>query len=381
MNENGQRVIHFLNALTVGGKERVALKLARRARKQGLDHQLVLFDTPFRDGTQDLDPADVPCTFLPRKGGLDLRFTRAFARHVRDRNISVIHAHNDSAIVYAALARLFHRIEPRIIGTLHTRPSHATRAGRYLSRFAAGKIDVVTAVSPDLRAEQVATRWIRDAEVIWNGVDTAEYRPAAPNAHADQQNPIRSQLNLAPGDLLIGHVARFHPVKRQQDLLHAFLALAKSCPTAHLLFVGLGLLETSLAETVLNHPRIHWVAKIDDMSALYRELDIFVLCSSEEAAPLVLLEAMATGLPCITSNAGSCAEMIGASGHEPAGVLFEIARTRQLGAALQNLLTDPERRTQLGRLARKRACTRFSEEQEFANYARLYEPEGEASER
>ncbi|HEX5011239.1 MAG TPA: glycosyltransferase, partial [Planctomycetota bacterium] len=171
-------VLHLLNGLAVGGKERVALQLARRAAREGFAARFVLFDTPFRSVELDFDPGAIPVQFLPRGPGLDLRFAAALSRLLREGPADVVHAHNDSAIFYACVAaRLVGRRRPGVCATFHVRPGHATRSGRLLTRLASRRAGRVTAVSAELAEFVVREGWAGRCEPLSNGVDLEEFSP------------------------------------------------------------------------------------------------------------------------------------------------------------------------------------------------------------
>src|SRR5688572_644078 len=156
-----RRLVHLLSGLEIGGKERIALKLAHFGRGLGLAHDLVLFDRPFRGTAEDFDPGDVPWTLLRRGAGIDLRFVRELRLLLARERVDVVHAHNDSALVYAVLAaRRVRPGKPRVVGTFHTRPSHPTLCARLACRLAATRADAVTAVSPDLAQFYLDRGWL-----------------------------------------------------------------------------------------------------------------------------------------------------------------------------------------------------------------------------
>ena len=165
--------------LRIGGKERVALQLALRGREEGDDHRLLLFDTPCRSDIVDLNPGDVPTYYSRRKPGIDLTLPWRIRRVVQDTGACVVHAHNDTAIFYGALALLLDRHRPlKLVGTFHTRPTHGTWRARTATRWAAQTATYVTSVSDELTHHLRMTGWVSRCRTLWNGVDIEKFSPA-----------------------------------------------------------------------------------------------------------------------------------------------------------------------------------------------------------
>lgn len=365
-----QRVLHLLSSLEIGGKERVVLELARRARAEGLDHRLLLFDRSL-DPARDFDPGDVHWSFLARGSGLDLRFARALARELCRLAADGVHAHNDTAIVYAALAaRLVRRSgggRPFVIGTFHTRPGHDTRAARVLTRWATRLVDGVTCVSDELAQRLLALGWTRPAQVIWNGVDAERFAPAGP---AETHASWRARLGVASAAFLVGLVGRHDPIKRQQDLLAACRRLVAEGLELALVLVGEGPLRAALERDCAGEPWVRCVPRADDVAGLLRSLDAFVLCSDHEAAPRALMEAMSCGRACVATAVGGVPTLA----RGPAGetvLLVPPRRPDALAEALARLAREPRLRAALGARARERMRA-FSAEATWEAYRALY---------
>jgi sugar transferase (PEP-CTERM/EpsH1 system associated) len=228
------------------------------------------------------------------------------------------------------------------------------------------------AVSEDLAS------WLRTSihvrperiETIINGVDTRRFQPAG-----DQPADLPwydGALSKRP--LIFGTVGRLDPVKNHAGLLRAFAALVVSRPgiAANLVIVGDGpeldrlrrlVCELRLADMV-------WLAGArDDIPALLRAFDVFVLPSINEGISNTLLEAMASGRPVIAARVGGNAELV-TSGSD--GQLYDSARETELVAAMQTYLDDSAQRLRHGRAARLKVETRFSLSSMVDGYSRMY---------
>ncbi len=363
-----KRVFHLLGSLEVGGKERVALQLARRARRAGFDHRLMLFDAPPRGIPLDLDPGDVPWSFVPRGPGLDLGFVRRVAGELRRYGADAVHAHNDSAVFYAVLAARLTGIGRRrtaVIGTFHTRPGHETRLGRRATLLATQGADAITSVSDELAELLQDLRWTRAPEVIWNGIDEEEFRATGPDGD------WRRKLGVPDGTPLVGHVGRHDPVKRQLDLVDAARSLVEVGVALHLVFVGDGPGRSAFAERTRDLPWVRVIDRVADVAALLRALDVFVLCSSHEAAPRALMEAMSCGRACIATAVGGVPTLVTTDEGGTAVRLVPPAQPRVLAESLRGLLADESERLSLGVAARRRMAA-FSSEREWSAYFELY---------
>ena len=361
-----RQVVHFLSGLEVGGKERVAIQLARRARDAGYATELLLFDAPYRGERVDLDPGDLPVDFVPRRPGLDVRLLLTLARRWRRTRPQVVHAHNDTGVFYAcAAAALTGAGGPAVCATFHTKPGHDTPAARRLTRWAAARADRITAVSDELAGVLVADGWVTRCDTLWNGVDLEEFADDGPT------DDWRARLGVPPDAVLIGHVARFDPVKRHVDLLDAARRLAAEDVPAVLALVGQGPLHDEVRAAAADCANVRFVPRVVDVPAFLRALDLFVLCSDHEAAPRVIIEAMACGLPAIATDVGGVARILTGDGGELAGSLVPRRDPARLAAAIRELAADPARRAYLGRRARVRAAA-FSAGEEWRQYAALY---------
>ncbi len=149
--------------------------------------------------------------------------------------------------------------------------------------------------------------------VIPNGIDTNFYVP-----DRDTGKNLRSQWGIKPNESLIGLIGRLDPMKAHEDFLNAARIVADANPTVRFVCVGDGPLAVQLkkmsADMGLSEV-VTWAGPHTDMPAVYNSLDMCCLASVfGEGFPNVLGEAMSCGVPCITTDVGDAAEVVGDTG-------------------------------------------------------------------
>jgi glycosyltransferase involved in cell wall biosynthesis len=192
--------------------------------------------------------------------------------------------------------------------------------------------------------------------VIANGFDSDKF---APNREA--RTRIRRELAIPEGDLLIGHVARFHPIKGHRLLIDAVAAIGDRLPSATYLLVGFGVdggnveLTDALRAAGLEK-RVRLLGPRSDVPDLTAAFDIAVLSSEAESFPNVVAEAMACGVPVVATDVGDCAEIIGDT-----GVVCPEGDAGALASGIISLAKlGTEDRRSLGQRARARIVANYS---------------------
>jgi len=206
-------------------------------------------------------------------------------------------------------------------------------------------------------------------EVVANGYDLAEFRP-----DPEARRQLRAELGIASDTAVIGFVARYDPMKDHATLLCALSVLQArgQCPLC--LLVG----------TEMDHTNAALVAKIaaldlgeqvrllgrrSDIPVVMNALDLNVMSSIAEAFPNVLAEAMACATPCVSTDVGDAATILGATGR--------VVPTRDpeaLADAIADLLTERDGPDWANRCAsaRQRVADHFSIERMVTNYRRIW---------
>lgn len=359
-------VVHLLSGLAIGGLERSALRLARAGMADGEAHTLWLFDTPFRNTTLDLDPTPVPTRFLLRRPGFDTRLIWRLARAFAAERPQLVHAYNETALCYAALARLcLLSGRPRLIGTIHTWPSHPTKRARRLTRLLASTASAIAVVSHDLGRRLSQAGWIGEHVVIPNGIDLLRFT-AGPDDGAWHQ-----RLGVAATAPLLVHLARFDPVKRHEDVIGAAHRVHAEWPDAIFVFAGDGPLLDPMRRRFGHLPYLRFVGNVADPAPLLRAASACLLSSAEEAAPQALLEALACACPCIATPVGEISHLLGADSARPGGLIVPVGDSAALATAVLTVLRSPDLRARLARNGPPRA-TLYSAQREREAYRALY---------
>ncbi len=193
--------------------------------------------------------------------------------------------------------------------------------------------------------------------VIHNGIDTQRFLP-----NAEARRGLRSEWQVRDNEILIGLVARLDPMKDHFTFLYAAALLARERDEARFICLGDGPKEyqhslQALAEELQLHARLMWSNGRDDMPAVYNAFDLLASSSAYgEGFSNVIGEAMACGVPCVATDVGDSARIVGAT-----GALVAPANPRGLAAAYQRILDEtPEQRRARGEHARQRIVENFS---------------------
>lgn len=205
--------------------------------------------------------------------------------------------------------------------------------------------------------------------VIPNGFDLEAFRPD-PQARAS----VRRELALADSARLIGVVARFDPHKDHQTLIEAAGRLAQQRADAHFLLCGEGItwenerLSGWIRAAGLGE-RFHLLGPREDVPRLQASLDLGALSSVSEGFPLSIGEAMACEVPCVVTDVGDAAAIVGTAGR-----VVPARSPAALADAWEELLgLPPEAKAQLGREARQWVEARFGLPSVAARYECLYD--------
>lgn len=288
--------------------------------------------------------------------------------------IDIVHTHTMLPNFYGRIAAALARVPVRIV-TFHSGANDWDNKRNYwMERLVMPFTTQYVAVSNYAKSFFVKTFNNKDGaiEVIPNGVDSSKFRGIGINKEAKRQ-----QLGLDAKDIVLINVSNITKAKGQEYLVMAVKELMKDYPNVCLLIAGkkeidcelYACLKKMIAEFSLGS-RIKFLGSREDISDLLAASDIFVFSSVYEASPIALLEAMAVGLPIISTDIPAIREMI-VSGKE--GVLVPPADSKSIAGAVKDLICNSQKRLILGKNAQKKTVKQFSIEAVAEKYEFIYE--------
>jgi len=210
----------------------------------------------------------------------------------------------------------------------------------------------------------------RQWKYIPNGVDTSEFLPSKA-----ARLVLREELNVPHDTPLIGLVARYHVMKDHATFLRAAALLRLHRPDIHYVLAGIdiNLTNTALIELISQlelNKRVHILGERADIPQIMAALDLYVSSSSAyESFPNVVAEAMACGVPCVVTDVGDSAEIVGKT-----GIVVKTQDAEAIASACTALMELPEeQRIALQAAARERIESLFSLRTITNRYEQLYD--------
>lgn len=361
-------VCQVLHSLNVGGGEVLAKAIALQA-EEAIRPVFALLDELGILG-QELKENGYTVKVLGRQPGFDIGCASRLRQFVRQESVSLIHAHQYGPLLYSAAARLPGRRVP-ILFTEHGRDSPDFRRPKrvWANRLLLARHDRFVAVGESVRRALVEFEGLprERIDVIYNGCDLAAYDPR--RVLREQK---RSDLGLGKDDFVVMQVARLNRLKDQPTALRAMQVLAGHISDARLIFVGDGEDRSALEELTRElqlADRVSFLGSRSDVPALLQAADVFLLSSVSEGIPLTLIEAMASGLPCVATNVGGVPEV--ATDGET-GLLAAAGDHAGLADQLLRLASEPSLRKRMGEEGRRQAVEKYSASRMYGQYLHLF---------
>lgn len=359
---------------TVGGSGVIATELGKLLAERGHEIHFITSSMPFR--LNKIYPniffheVAVNNYSVFQYPPYDIALASKMAEVIKEEQLDVLHVHY--AIPHAVCAVLAREMSKRsfgIVTTLHGTDISVLGQDTTLApaiKYGIDKSDIVTAVSQALKEKTyriISTQ--KEIEVVYNFVDERVYKKLDPGN-------LKEQFGIREDERVIIHVSNFRKIKNLPHIVESFFKIREQMPVK-LLLVGDGPERHHIYEMVKASPYAEDVlllGKQDNLEELYAISDLKLLLSKTESFGLVLLEAMACGVPCIGTNVGGIPEVIQ---HGVDGFIVSEGDVDQVATYAIELLSNPEKLQSFREAAMASVKGHFHSSCIVEQYEKLYE--------
>lgn len=292
---------------------------------------------------------------IPDRGPFDWSVVRRLVRLCREEEVTVWHGHDYKSNVLGLWARRFWPM--RLVTTAHGWVQFHSKSLLYdaVDRWAIRRYERVICVSETLldacRRFGVAEERLR---LIENGIDVDRFQRRKTRQEA------RQALGWPAEGRVIGAVGRLSPEKGFDLLIESVRRLLPQFPELRLVIAGEGPELAALQRQIVANglsESVRLLGFCDDVLGFLEALDIFVLSSRREGLPNVVLEAMASEVPVVSTRVGGVPQLL-SDGVD--GLLTDADNVEGLTDALARMLSDPPLQDRLARAARETVCRSWS---------------------
>jgi glycosyltransferase involved in cell wall biosynthesis len=366
------RVCLIITGLSVGGAEIMLTKLLENIDRSQFSPMVVSLTTADEVGPR-IQALGIPVYALGMKQG-KLNFTKfvRMVRMLRQLRPNVVHTWMYHADLLGGLAARLAGIRSVSWGLRQSNLSPevnkrvtliVVKICAYVSWYL--PLRILSCSERGMKSHTDAGYCAHKMVLIPNGFDLTRFYP-----DANARESVRYELGLVSGTMIVGLVARDDPQKNLPGFIAAAARVHAALPQVHFIMVGTGIDgKNDALNALIKHSNLqkvfHLLGRRHDIPRLMASMDLLVSSSIGEAFPNVIGEAMSCGVPCVVTDVGDAAEVVGDTGR--------VVDSSDMGGVAQhliNLLQWPtERRVQLGARARSRIQDRY----EIGGVTRLYE--------
>jgi glycosyltransferase involved in cell wall biosynthesis len=371
------KILHIINSFEYGGAETMLCNLMGRADRDRFVPVVAALIDDMRTAGPVLDAGIAVHVIGMRPGVPNPRGVMRLAGLLRRERPAVVQTWMDHSNLIGALAVGLSQVRAPLVWGVH----HACHMPGLSKR------STLWTVAACARLSGRVPRWVvccseasrvayashgfasERLKVIPNGFDTQTFRP-----DPEARSQVRRELGLAPDVTLIGLIARYDPFKDHDNFLRAAAIVAREAPEVRFLLCGVGVDRSNdvLAAAVRSlglGNRCHLLGPRRDVARVMAALDLAVSSSRAEAFPLAVGEAMACGVPCVVTDVGDSAAIVGATGW-----VVPPRDPHALAAACRSAFgISPSARIQRGMEARRRICEQFDLTGIVRRYEELHE--------
>ena len=359
---------------TVGGSGVIATELGKMLAERGHEIHFITSSVPFRLNkiypTVFFHEVEVNNYSVFQYPPYDIALASKMADVIKEEKLDVLHVHYAIPhAVCAVLARDMCGENIGIVTTLHGTDISVLGEDSTLQqsiKYGIDRSDIVTTVSDALKVETYERiETIKPIETIYNFVDEEVFHPM-------DGSKLKQQFGIREDERVLIHISNFRKIKNIPDIIDAFMKVREAMP-AKLLLVGDGPEKHRVMDKLRDMPYksdVLFLGKQENIAELFSISDLKLLLSEKESFGLVLLEAMACGVPGIGTNIGGIPEVIE---HGTNGYLVELGDVDAVAQYAIELLSDEDKLTQFRMNALDTVQTKFKSEKIIEQYEKIYE--------
>lgn len=337
------KILFLIFSFNTGGIERLLIDLCNEMSKRGLDVTLCVINNDYKEYLFHEFVPEVHIIRLERPMGSrsKLSYMARLARIIRQGHYDILHCQGLNCVIFSILAKLcFPHV--KILNTVHdvnNFPSYS-RVQVFLHNLLCSHIIAIsTAVKQEILARGTKPQMVT---TIYNAIDTKRF------CLCSHPHMTSNQLQCLSSDMVItiGNVARIMPEKKgQMVLLEAINILKDSYPSIRCLFAGPVALHhedqmEELQHYVITHhleDQVVFLGNVEDIPQFLSQLDVFVLPSFYEGFGIALIEALATGIPCVASRLDGPEEIMESA---DMGLLFSPGNAVELSDSISAIIQN-----------------------------------------
>jgi glycosyltransferase involved in cell wall biosynthesis len=354
-----KKVLIVLPALGTGGGEKLALDVAMNIDKSMFD-VAVMSLLPKRGMLFEkiAEEKDIKIFYLNKRLGVDISIMLQAFRIIKQFKPDIINTHL-RVVPYILPAAVLCRVKKKFHTVHSVANKEASGLLKVLMKFAYKICGFIPVAICDYVKQTICSEYgIIEEKVpcIYNGVDTKNFYNISHN--------MNKEIKLIT-------TGRMEKVKNHKLMIDAFVQVCKEHDNVTLTILGDGELRNDINEKIIQHglqDRVILKGIVKDIAGELNKADIYIMSSDYEGLPLSVLEAMACGLPVVTTKAGGVIDIVK---NNKNGLLVEVGNEKQLVDAMNKLIVRPKLRKKMGEVSLEYSrkydiseCTR--------NYERLY---------
>lgn len=351
------KVIQIIPSFALAGAERMCQALSNELYDAGHDIMVISLFSKKTSITEQLEEKGIKLLFLDQKGGSDFSVVRKLRKIFKREKPDIIHTHL-SAFQYAAVASLGYKTN--IVYTVHNIAwMDTSNKQRKIKNFFIKRNKALLVALSDRIAETVKEYYnipIDKIPVARNGIDLTACMPKKDYSYGDK--------------IRIINIGRLNSQKNHLCLLDAFAIFIKKFPNAELTLVGDGEERETIEKYALElgiSDKVVLTGVQNKVHGYLHDADMFVLSSKFEGFPMVIVEAMGTGLPIVSTNVGGISDAL----VNEKNALLTGVDSGELADAMIRFAESEELRERLGKAA---LCDsdKFSSRRMMEDYVDIY---------